>query len=1327
MRSLRLVSVLGILASACSSGDTPAEGECGPNGECPAGFMCDPVTNRCVPIVTTVTDAAPLVPTPDAAAPATPDAASPPPPGTPDAAPPPPPPPPGTPDAAPPPPPGTPDAAPPEPAVLDTVLTLTPPLSTTLPGAVFGFASTVAGATFECSLDGAAFEPCTSPKTYAGLTGGPHTFAVRASAGGQTDPTPATFNWLVDLLTLDTFITAGTTGETFEATATYSFTCNRPPCTFECRLDDNDFGACLSGDIFTGIQPGAHTFDVRARDGDGNVDPTPARASFLLLIRDLVTVITDAPAALTNSSTASFSFVCRVGDVQLDCAFSCTLDGNTAACSSPQVYPGLGDGDHTFSVTGTRLGTTTAPATASFTVDTRAPVVVITSGPRGGATTGPSVAFTYVADEPVSGFACSLDGATPQPCAPTGIGFTDLSDGPHTFAVTATDLAGNVSTPAIADFIVDGTPPVIAFSDLVDGQIVCSPVTVLFDTVPPDDDVTWACTVDTDPVSCDDAGLALTLAGGTHEIEVTATDEVGNATTASLTLVVDAVAPSVAVSQPDAGETTCASGDIAYSAADALAVPGTAPSLQSCVIRNAAGSDVACTVGTGGSLSYQDLASGPQTVIVSVTDSCGNVGSDSVTFAVDATGPTVTIETPADGASTCASGEVVYSATDPSGAPGDLELQSCTISTPGAPDIACTVSTDGNLSYSDLGGGEHTVTVEVSDACGNVGSDANGFTVDNSDPVITNLVAESAGNDTGAARLSYTIDGEVSSVEAGLALVDPVPDDPSASELLATCGTCTSTSCSCGELAAGTNVLAVRATDICGNTGPFATTEVTSTFGPYDGHAVLIGHDYANPETPPGIVGNSAALTPFVHHELDIGRDSVRIVAFRAVNTDQSSVDNVLAAIEGSLGDRWDATDPAQYLEVTDPADVPSMLRGRDVLLIYDPKDSFNNEELNDIGVSWEETLAAFTGAGGIVTALNGEEFGSAGQTWRLVRIMPVTAAAAAHPDPDVTSSMNVQWYPFATVNTDNFLIAQAAPERYEVPVGSSCFQVSSDLAATVYQLILVIFLGDNSAFAECPSVLDQTMPPYTIKIAVSGDPVPGLPACAPPITGGFGGGSISLDVPGGQPTPTGDFVCWYGPVPDANEDGLPFTACNTDGPSFSYDTPGTGGLVERLLRIALVRADEPERVGETFFVTDTGISLSVTSPGAQQPNWCQDFYSVFEGAPDSPDPSCEMPGTQPIQSVSCELQHLEGSVWTHVTTRTGTDCGLDLYDPSNPEGGYASEGSVVVDWGDEICAEGFGFFKMIVTVEDYHGNVNVQEGSWFEQNTGACCDIILL
>ena len=55
----------------------------------------------------------------------------------------------------------------------------------------FGFRSSEQGSTFECSLDEGPWEACSSPKDYAGLPDGLHTFQVRASAFGQTDQTPA--------------------------------------------------------------------------------------------------------------------------------------------------------------------------------------------------------------------------------------------------------------------------------------------------------------------------------------------------------------------------------------------------------------------------------------------------------------------------------------------------------------------------------------------------------------------------------------------------------------------------------------------------------------------------------------------------------------------------------------------------------------------------------------------------------------------------------------------------------------------------------------------------------------------------------------------------------------------------------------------------------------------------------------------------------------------------------------------------------------------------------------------------------------------------------
>lgn len=52
--------------------------------------------------------------------------------------------------------------------------------------------------TFECSMDGAPFTPCTSPSEYNNLSVGPHTFYVRATdEDGDTDPTPATYDFTI--------------------------------------------------------------------------------------------------------------------------------------------------------------------------------------------------------------------------------------------------------------------------------------------------------------------------------------------------------------------------------------------------------------------------------------------------------------------------------------------------------------------------------------------------------------------------------------------------------------------------------------------------------------------------------------------------------------------------------------------------------------------------------------------------------------------------------------------------------------------------------------------------------------------------------------------------------------------------------------------------------------------------------------------------------------------------------------------------------------------------------------------------------------------------
>jgi hypothetical protein len=158
----------------------------------------------------------------------------------------------------------------------DTALTSTP-ANVAPETATFAFAASETGSTFECSLDGAAFAACPSPVSYAGLTPGSHTFAVRAvDAVGNVDPTPASSTWtVVDTTPPDTSITSGPSGTVSSTAASFSFSATEPG-SFSCSLDGEVYAACTPPQAYSSLAAGTHTFAVRATDAAGNTDPSPA-------------------------------------------------------------------------------------------------------------------------------------------------------------------------------------------------------------------------------------------------------------------------------------------------------------------------------------------------------------------------------------------------------------------------------------------------------------------------------------------------------------------------------------------------------------------------------------------------------------------------------------------------------------------------------------------------------------------------------------------------------------------------------------------------------------------------------------------------------------------------------------------------------------------------------------------------------------------------------------------------------------------------------------------------------------------------------------------
>ena len=81
----------------------------------------------------------------------------------------------------------------------ETTIASGPERSTTDRTPTFRFRSNEPGSRFRCKLDSRRYERCDSPKTYARLPVGSHTFSVRAiDVAGNKDRTPARFVWTIE-------------------------------------------------------------------------------------------------------------------------------------------------------------------------------------------------------------------------------------------------------------------------------------------------------------------------------------------------------------------------------------------------------------------------------------------------------------------------------------------------------------------------------------------------------------------------------------------------------------------------------------------------------------------------------------------------------------------------------------------------------------------------------------------------------------------------------------------------------------------------------------------------------------------------------------------------------------------------------------------------------------------------------------------------------------------------------------------------------------------------------------------------------------------------
>jgi hypothetical protein len=72
---------------------------------------------------------------------------------------------------------------------------------------------------------------------------------------------------------------------TRDRTPTFRFAADEAGSTFQCRLDSKRFKSCHSPFTTARLPLGHHTFEVRARDGSGALDPSPVSYSFIAIAK----------------------------------------------------------------------------------------------------------------------------------------------------------------------------------------------------------------------------------------------------------------------------------------------------------------------------------------------------------------------------------------------------------------------------------------------------------------------------------------------------------------------------------------------------------------------------------------------------------------------------------------------------------------------------------------------------------------------------------------------------------------------------------------------------------------------------------------------------------------------------------------------------------------------------------------------------------------------------------------------------------------------------------------------------------------------------------
>ncbi len=296
------------------------------------------------------------------------------------------------------------------------------------------------------------------------------------------------------------------------------------PVTSTATLDDKPF---IPGEL---VGDGGHVLAVHAEDALGH----PADASAVFTVDSIAPQVTITGVSDGGRFASGVAAFVDVQDAHLSSA-AVTLDGATYVDGTPIDEPG----DHVLAVHAVDGAGHVTDVTVRFNVAANVPNIFIT-GVDEGVTYSQPVLPVITTDDPTALVVVTLDDL---PYDGGEIG----ADGKHTLHVEAENAAGTASRDV--RFTIDGTPPDLVITGVVDGGVYRDPVT-------PDVQLS---TGDTRAITAtlDDGDFLLgteVSAAGTHVLVVVVTDAAGNEARAQVTFTIDPSAPSLAILGVSDGE-----------------------------------------------------------------------------------------------------------------------------------------------------------------------------------------------------------------------------------------------------------------------------------------------------------------------------------------------------------------------------------------------------------------------------------------------------------------------------------------------------------------------------------------------------------------------------------------------------------------------------------------------------------------------------------------------------------------------------------------------------------------------------------------------------